>query len=1026
VVTTPIYQSSENMPSPVIINGLPYANSSQAPWLPTSKTFQVWAKQLRVVVNGFDVTFFRGLPTIVNSWASQEPGGDATATFTFPGITTYDRLPLPFTYPSGEVQGIARSYTGNGYWQASADGLIIDYGDAAYYPPAIGILNAHVVGVDAHPSAYGYAAVAQDGGVFCYGAVGFQGSIPGRGDALPWPITDIAITRTGNGYWLVGAGGRVYAFGDATSYGDAPIGATTNGPFAVGICRSTTGLGYQIVSSNGSCYAFGDAGYHGNPTSVGYPMQGVARYPGPGDGFFITDSNGNVFPMGAASNHGNLNLGLLAEPINAMDSTPSGNGYWLSAGDGGVFAFGDAVFYGSVPSGGTPAGGSLSWARLGAGVHINYIDNSNNEHTLFEGVLFDWEDQGESMQAQCIGSVFQLDWYLAKPMVNLPFLGYSQDTGLPIFGWDSGVAIATAINNTIESPSMGSASTGAFPPAPSASPLRLGYCAPVATGITTTQRGAWDQLFSSYIQNILTQCQQAGVYQWTVVNARYVGGPAWLPAIAIKGSGSAGWTVSAGAHGVETSLAYDVSQSATVIYGTGQSPPVYSQQAGSGTSVQTIATSGSWANMKYPKSYPNVTPTYPFHGTLFVFAPGDGHTGFRPFSDWLRWSGVPMQSQDTYHGSMLVGLGSLPSFDDFLVRQFQIMAGLPPTGIVDETTWNAAFQHGANEGDNNSVHYQPLWELGAVEPHTFTPSGAWIGFNSSYNPSALRVERFENSGSQVAKVQGIVSSFIEGERMQNPGWTGTINLSADPQEGSRYAIKAGDNIVLQYFHGENVQFHISQVQVNLDQEQVSLTVASIAQDYMTVSALIARDAATYGVSRAARPSLTNLNISQQTTVFDSESSAGVVPPIYVPFRGWTVWKVAFSESGSVAETIMTASPATTFAMAVFSGPVDPGALYSVLPAPDSNNPVTGNNPWNDAAQTLDAWGLLYASGGPGNMLGYYPNDGSVQGATVTGKMVDGSTWTYFSAPGYSPWLWVAFWASADMFVNGNFLVAPPA
>jgi hypothetical protein len=35
-----------------------------------------------------------------------------------------------------------------------------------------------------------------------------------------------------------------------------------------------------------------------------------------------------------------------------MAATPSGNGYWLVAADGGIFAFGDAPFHGSM--GGRP------------------------------------------------------------------------------------------------------------------------------------------------------------------------------------------------------------------------------------------------------------------------------------------------------------------------------------------------------------------------------------------------------------------------------------------------------------------------------------------------------------------------------------------------------------------------------------------------------------------------------------------------------------------------------------------------
>jgi hypothetical protein len=38
----------------------------------------------------------------------------------------------------------------------------------------------------------------------------------------------------------------------------------------------------------------------------------------------------------------------LNSPIIAMETTPSGNGYWLFASDGGVFTFGDARFHGST------------------------------------------------------------------------------------------------------------------------------------------------------------------------------------------------------------------------------------------------------------------------------------------------------------------------------------------------------------------------------------------------------------------------------------------------------------------------------------------------------------------------------------------------------------------------------------------------------------------------------------------------------------------------------------------------------
>jgi hypothetical protein len=35
-------------------------------------------------------------------------------------------------------------------------------------------------------------------------------------------------------------------------------------------------------------------------------------------------------------------------PVVGLASTPSGKGYWLAGADGGIFAFGDAAYHGSV------------------------------------------------------------------------------------------------------------------------------------------------------------------------------------------------------------------------------------------------------------------------------------------------------------------------------------------------------------------------------------------------------------------------------------------------------------------------------------------------------------------------------------------------------------------------------------------------------------------------------------------------------------------------------------------------------
>jgi len=74
---------------------------------------------------------------------------------------------------------------------------------------------------------------------------------------------------------------------------------------------------------------------------------------------WAVDSQGVVSAVGNADHHGDLATVTLNNPIVDMAPTPTGNGYWLVAADGGIFAFGDATFKGSAGS--TP----LSASTLG-------------------------------------------------------------------------------------------------------------------------------------------------------------------------------------------------------------------------------------------------------------------------------------------------------------------------------------------------------------------------------------------------------------------------------------------------------------------------------------------------------------------------------------------------------------------------------------------------------------------------------------------------------------------------------------
>jgi hypothetical protein len=69
-----------------------------------------------------------------------------------------------------------------------------------------------------------------------------------------------------------------------------------------------------------------------------------------GQGYWMVASDGGLFAYGDAKYAGSPDPAALTKPIVAMASTPSGAGYWLAASDGGVFAYGDAPFFGSAGS----------------------------------------------------------------------------------------------------------------------------------------------------------------------------------------------------------------------------------------------------------------------------------------------------------------------------------------------------------------------------------------------------------------------------------------------------------------------------------------------------------------------------------------------------------------------------------------------------------------------------------------------------------------------------------------------------
>jgi hypothetical protein len=162
-------------------------------------------------------------------------------------------------------------------------------------------------------------------------------------------VVGITLTPDGHGYWLSGADGGVFAFGDAAFYG-----APTTGVAVTMLLATPDAKGYLALPANGdAALTEGDAtvppGRAAGPTTLDALVSGGA-ITSDAQGLWEVSTDGGIYTFGDAQFFGSLpGLGIApAAPIVGMTRTPDGGGYWLVGADGGVFTFGDAHFFGST------------------------------------------------------------------------------------------------------------------------------------------------------------------------------------------------------------------------------------------------------------------------------------------------------------------------------------------------------------------------------------------------------------------------------------------------------------------------------------------------------------------------------------------------------------------------------------------------------------------------------------------------------------------------------------------------------
>ena len=319
----------------------------------------------------YDIAYFQNAPTFVASYDLQTVSVNAMVTVIFGDVPATGKLPVTITQPPPSAQvlypaGYGLSLTSGGYRMTAADGGIFSFGSAQFYGSMGGrALNEPIVGMTATPTGTGYWEVASDGGIFAFGNAQFYGSMGGK--ALNAPIVGLAATPTGGGYWEVASDGGIFAFGNAQFYGSMG-GKTLNQPI-VGMTATPTGKGYWEVAADGGIFSFGTAQFYGSmggqhlnqpivgmaPASGG---QGAASTSTASGGYWLVAADGGIFSFGTAQFYGSMGGKSLNAPVVGIAPTSGGKGaasnsaasggYWEVASDGGIFAFGDVGYYGSM------------------------------------------------------------------------------------------------------------------------------------------------------------------------------------------------------------------------------------------------------------------------------------------------------------------------------------------------------------------------------------------------------------------------------------------------------------------------------------------------------------------------------------------------------------------------------------------------------------------------------------------------------------------------------------------------------
>jgi SpoIID/LytB domain protein len=194
---------------------------------------------------------------------------------------------------------------------------------------------------------------------------GFSNPIedPGRPYDFPWAGRMVSITVFGTSGSVTVAGTAFYGalglnsdlFTVNSQDNTAQTVSITGQGWGHGIGMGQWGaLGYAIGQDNGDGnYTYAQiVGHYYAPATL-QPLSNISQVGGNSGGvggYWVNAGDGGVFSFGNAQFHGSTGGMRLNKPVVGMAATHDAGGYWEVATDGGVFSFGDAQFMGSTGS----------------------------------------------------------------------------------------------------------------------------------------------------------------------------------------------------------------------------------------------------------------------------------------------------------------------------------------------------------------------------------------------------------------------------------------------------------------------------------------------------------------------------------------------------------------------------------------------------------------------------------------------------------------------------------------------------